>query len=140
MREIILPVIGFAKAWRNHARMLIARHIPPEQIVWRSEDDQALLALGAESSDSIAPAESTVRAPKDFIDLAETALCADVADRFALPYALLWRLQTERGLLSIQSDSHVARLHDYAKRVRRDAHKMKALAFFIRAPMRIKSS
>ena len=130
MIEIILPAIGFAKAWRNHARMLIARHIPPEQIVWRSEDDQALLALGVKSGDSVAQAESTVRAPKDFIDLAETALCADVADRFALPYALLWRLQTERGLLSIQSDPHVARLHDYTKRVRRDAHKMKAFVRF----------
>jgi uracil-DNA glycosylase len=129
MIEITLPTIGFAKAWRAHARSLVARRVPPEQVVWRSEKDQALLAFGS-APDNAAPVENAVRAPKAFIDLAETALCADVADRFALPYALLWRLQSERGLLAIQSDPQVARLCDHAKRVRRDAHKMKAFVRF----------
>lgn len=129
MIEIILPAIGFAKAWRTHARSLVARRVPPEAVVWRSEEDQALLAFGR-APDNAAPVESAVRVPKAFIELAETALCADVADRFALPYALLWRLQRERGLLAIQSDPQVARLCDYGKRVRRDAHKMKAFVRF----------
>ena len=130
MIEVILPAIGFAKAWRTQARALMLRQVPPERIVWRSASEDALLPFSVEPVEAVSPTTANMRVPKAFIDLAETALCADAADRFALPYALLWRLQAEPRLLSIQSDPHVARLCNHAKHVRRDAHKMKAFVRF----------
>ena len=130
MFEIVLPITGFAAAWRAQARALMLRRVPPDAIVWHLAGDERQLPLNRDLAGVVTPAAGGLRVPKAFISLAETALCVDAPDRFALPYALLWRLQYEPDLLAIDSDRQVARLHAHAKHVRRDAHKMKAFVRF----------
>jgi probable DNA metabolism protein len=74
------------------------------------------------------------RVPRRFLDLASRALLHRDPERFALGYALLWRLHREPALLSVATDPLVARLEALARAVRRDAHKMHAFLRFREAP------
>jgi DNA polymerase len=70
-----------------------------------------------------------------FTEQARAASCHSAADRWALLYAIAWRLQNgEPHLMSLAGDADVARLHRYAKAVRRDVHKMKAFVRFRAVP------
>jgi DNA polymerase len=99
-------------------------------VTWRLASDPAPLfasPLPPEAADS-------PRVPRRFLDLASRALLHRDAQRFALCYALLWRVQREPGLLSVATDPLVARIEALAKAVRRDAHKMHAFLRFRATP------
>jgi DNA polymerase len=64
------------------------------------------------------------------MELARTAICHADPERFALLYALLFRVLTERGALDVVVDPLVARVEALAKAVRRDIHKMHAFVRF----------
>jgi DNA polymerase len=68
--------------------------------------------------------------PKPFLDLARAAICHSDPQRFALLYALLWKLKANRRALNDRADPLVDRLEKLAKEVRRDAHKMHAFVRF----------
>jgi len=127
---IVLPQLGFAAAWRNTARSLLARQVSPDRAEWQSAGAAPGLPFFGPSAADDDAAAAAIRMPRLLIGLIEDALCADVPDRFALPYRLVWRAQTERGLVSDESDTDMARLRVLSKLVRRDSHKMKAFVRF----------
>ncbi|NKC32355.1 UdgX family uracil-DNA binding protein [Roseomonas sp. BU-1] len=123
-----LPGPADFPAWRQAARRLVAAGIPPERTEWVVEGE--LPGLLAEAPPPEAPAKP-FSVPRAFLDQAEIAIRHSDPARFALLYALLWRLvQGERHLMQAATDPAVIRLAALAKAVRRDAHKMHAFLRF----------
>ncbi len=111
--------------WRDAARALIVAGVKPERVVWSVGQgdlfaDDAALPLH----------EGQLAVPRAFIDLARSVVCHSDPERFALLYALLWRLQETRGLIQDHADPLVRRCEELAKAVRRDVHKMRAFLRF----------
>ena len=132
VETVVLPQLGFGLAWREAARGLLARGVPPERVHWTSDDAALALPLfdtvSAPAGLDCAAAE--IRLPRALLTLIEAVLCADVPERFNLPYRAVWRAQREPQLLGDESDPDLARLRVLAKLVKRDAHKMKAFVRF----------
>jgi uracil-DNA glycosylase len=116
--------------WRGAARRLATNLILPADVVWRTGPATDLFADTAELPD--APAGQTLNVPRDFIDLAELAICHSDPARFDLLYRILFRLRRQTLLLKIASDPDVVKLSGLAKAVRRDIHKMRAFVRFVR--------
>jgi uracil-DNA glycosylase len=125
MRSVNLPEPDDFEGWRDAARVLVLAGVPPQEIVWQSGTGDL---FGA--ADPLPVADGALSVPRLFIDLARNAVCHTDPERFALLYQLLWRLQSERGLIADQADRLVRRLEDLAKAVRRDIHKMRAFVRF----------
>jgi uracil-DNA glycosylase len=112
--------------WRDAARDLAEAGVPPQAVVWRvvgSEDD--LFAAEAPQ-----PTGASFPVPRPFIDLARSVACHSDAERFALLYAMLWKLRSNRHAMEDRADPLVDRLENLAKEVRRDVHKMHAFVRF----------
>jgi DNA polymerase len=112
--------------WRDAARDLAEAGVPPEAVVWRvdgSEDD--LFATDAPQATG-----ASFPVPRTFIDLAKSVICHLDPERFALLYAMLWRLRSDRHAIEDRADALVDRLEGLAKEVRRDVHKMHAFVRF----------
>ena len=112
--------------WRNAARDLAEAGIPVSAIVWRVEGDDADLF----SSKLVRIPAPCFPVPRAFIDLARDIVCHSDPQRFALLYAMLLRLKSERRAMEDEADPLVRRLHGLAKAVRRDIHKMHAFVRF----------
>jgi len=138
--------------FRREARGLLARQVPPDDVVWHTRDS-AELDLFASLSDEPVPSASleiddgdataTVRAsstphlgsasavvPPAFVRLCETVVLHEDPARFGLLYRLLWRLVHEPGLRDDPIDADRVRAQHMAQAVRRDMHKMKAFVRF----------
>ncbi len=101
--------------------------VKPESVSWSA--DQTDL-FGAGEPPPPPPASGTIAVPRAFLDLARSTVCHRDPERFALLYALLWRLQAARGLMEDHADPLVRRCAVLAKEVRRDIHKMRAFLRF----------
>jgi DNA polymerase len=113
--------------WREAARGLRTRGVPPDTAIWTVGGEGDL--FGEElAPPTAAPGVFTV--PREFVELAEQVVLHRAPDRFALLYRLLWRLGSEPNLLRISSDPDVAQAEDMAKNVSKAAHKMKAFVRF----------
>ena len=114
--------------WRGLARQFAAQDIPPQRIVWQVGDAPVdLFAAPASASGPVSPGFSV---PKPFIELAQSVICHRDPERFALLYALLFRLKCQPRALEDSTDPLVHRLEGMAKAVRRDIHKMRAFVRF----------
>jgi DNA polymerase len=72
-----------------------------------------------------------LRVPAAFLEKARLVACHRSEQRWALLYALLWRMTNgERHLLELHGDPQVLQLDAWARAVRRDIHKMKAFVRF----------
>ncbi|PZQ65297.1 MAG: uracil-DNA glycosylase [Phenylobacterium zucineum] len=114
--------------WREAARALRARRIPPEAVLWTVDGAGGLFQ--PEPAASSPPGGPSFTVPKAFVDLAGQVVLHRSDERFALLYRLLWRLQDEPNLMHIASDPDVARANGLAKEVSRASHKMKAFVRF----------
>jgi DNA polymerase len=76
-----------------------------------------------------APAPSFA-VPRAFVELARSVVCHSDPERFALLYAMLWKLRSNRGSMEDRADPLLDGLEKLAKEVRRDAHKMHAFVRF----------
>jgi DNA polymerase len=112
--------------WRESARDMAEAGIPPEAVVWRVEGGTADL-FGVESDQARG---ASFAVPRTFINLAKSVICHSDPERFALLYAMLWRLRTNRGAMEDRADPLLDRLERLAKEVRRDVHKMHAFVRF----------
>ncbi|MFM5917123.1 MAG: UdgX family uracil-DNA binding protein [Novosphingobium sp.] len=126
----VMPCLGFATAWREAARTLLQGGVRPEDAEWQAEDDDQALSLFDRASVPASPAIGEVRIPRALLGLIEIALCADVPDRFSLPYRAVWRARMDPYFVGDESDPDMARLRILAKLVKRDGHKMKAFVRF----------
>ncbi len=137
METIHLPRIGTAQAWRDAARGLMLREVPPEDALWRFADESQtdLFACPVRAANRAAPARAPAgrtppSVPKGFLDLANTVVWHADPERFARLYDFLCRLQDNPRLMSDRGDADLARLRTMEKNVRRCAHKMKAFVRF----------
>jgi uracil-DNA glycosylase len=112
--------------WRESARDLAEAGVPPEAVVWRVEGGSADL-FGAQTD---RPRGASFAVPRAFISLAKSVICHSDPERFALLYATLWKLRTNRGAMEDRADPLLDRLERLAKEVRRDVHKMHAFVRF----------
>jgi probable DNA metabolism protein len=112
--------------WRHAARDLAEAGVPANAVVWRVEGGETDLF----GSDAERTAAASFPVPRAFVDLAQSVVCHSDPERFALLYSMLLRLKPNRHALDDQADPLVRRLHDLAKAVRRDIHKMHAFVRF----------
>lgn len=104
--------------------------VPPEQVTWREPGGAASLFAGSAQLPVPPPAAAAPHVSRRFLELAQKALLHSDSNRFHLLYRLLWRTQGNRRLLDDAADPDVRRLHDLARSVRRDMHKMRAFVRF----------
>ncbi|MEO7688233.1 MAG: UdgX family uracil-DNA binding protein [Sphingomonas sp.] len=127
MHAVVLSGPDDFEGWRNAARDLAARGVPPEAVLWQvgsSPDD-----LFAPAAEPISPA-ARFAVPRAFLDLAGKAILHRDPERFALLYALLVRLRGAPCLMEDAADPLIRRLGKLAREVRRDIHKMRAFLRF----------
>ncbi len=137
MIEVTLKGEADFAGWRTQARRLLTMGQPPEAVLWRAEaappDLLAAAEPAAEASGVQTPAAGPpLHVPRRFVETARTVICHRDRERFALLYAVLWRIARdgERHLLDAAADPQVRRLEAMSQAVRRDIHKMKAFVRF----------
>ncbi len=124
--------------WREQARQFVQCGVEPHRISWSEPDSVGDLFGQAADVDLSEQAQQTgtikfdkiVRANKRFVALAKNAILHSDAERFALLYRLLWRLQSNSRLMEDKTDDDVRKLEELDKNVRRDSHKMHAFVRF----------
>ncbi len=128
MRSIVLDTETDFPGWRRAARALALEGVAPEDALWSVSEPTDLFAAPAPDA---SPPAGTFSVPRALVDLAETAIQARDAERFALLYRLVWRAHHgEKHLLEDAADPQVQRVQRLAQAVRRDTHKMRAFVRF----------
>ncbi len=126
MRRVALAGGADLDGFRKAARGLLAEDVSPEGVHWVDGAAGADLFGGGETC--IAP---PLKLPRAVADLVRLVVCHSDPERFALLYALLWRVtHGERALLEMASDPLVHRLARMGSAIRRDRHKMHAYVRF----------
>lgn len=120
--------------WRGKARQLLAAGISPEQVEWRMLGDAGGLLDDLEAQSLPAIDRPIGSVPRQFLDLAQEAICHSDPARFSGLYALLWALQQDNRLLQDATLNVNSLLTNWASAVRRDSHKMKAFVRFKSIP------
>ncbi len=116
------------ETWRECARRMLARNVPPTEIVW-TEGESLLPAADDEQLETPSVATSTV--PRSFIDSARKVACHRDSSKWELMYRLLWRItHGEPRVMEVLVDDDVHRFFVMEKAIRRDSHKMKAFVRF----------
>ena len=131
MAEHTIPLRDGADldGFRAAARRLAAAGLAPEAVAWSTTAEPGLFGACPEAG-----AAPPLRLPRAVGDLVRLVVCHREPERYALLYALIWRiLRGERHLLEVTSDPLVNRLDLIAKAVRRDLHRMHAFLRFRRA-------
>jgi len=127
MRTIVIQPLF--ESWRDAARDLLSRRVPPAETLWSDDVREASLfvAEGAEP-----PAGPALKVPSAFVDIARTAAAHTDPRRWGLLYRTLWRLTHggERHLLRLSTDPDVRLVQQWCKAVGRDIHKMHAFVRF----------
>jgi probable DNA metabolism protein len=129
MLSVRLASLNDFADWRGKARQLLVAGMKPEQVIWRVPgEDNGLFEAGDELLPSASHPVGAV--PPAFMELAQTVVNNADPARFGLLYQMLWRLQSDRGLINDASDRTLIRLREMASAVRRDSHKLKAFVRF----------
>ena len=130
-----MPVVTLDKpddfpGWRDHARRLAQAGVSPAEVKWRVKGEAADLIEDDQTPLPEAEQPRELRVSRRFMDLAELVACHRDANRFALLYRVLTRLQDQPKLMEIDTDDDVYRIDRMARSVRRDIHKMTAFVRF----------
>ena len=118
--------------WREQARRMIQADVPPDRVAWSEPGgvSGSLFTHGARRLPTPPADAPQPRASRAFLQLAQSAILHRDAERFALLYRLLWRLQANPRLMEDAADPDVRRIEELARTVRRDIHKMRAFVRF----------
>jgi DNA polymerase len=126
------------ESWRETARRMLIRNVPPDQLVWSDTTEPS--GLLPEMFDAVSTSGAAAvpvdagrlpRVPPAFLACARTVGMHRDSARWSLLYRLLWRLtHGEPNLLKITVDPDVDRLAKMQKHVSRDIHKMHAFVRF----------
>ena len=114
--------------WRDAARGLAEAGVSPEAVSWQIKCGGDLFGSSADAA--LPPAGSSFAVPRAFVELAESTICHRDPERFALLYAMLLKLRSNREAMGDRADPLLHRIERMAKEVRRDAHKMHAFVRF----------
>ncbi len=127
MRTIVIE--PHFESWRDAARDLLCRAVPPEDVLWSDDARETSLF----SADEFVPPSGPVpKVSAAFLDMAQTAAAHVDPRRWGLLYRILWRLTHggERHLLMLSTDPDVRLVQQWCKAVGRDIHKMHAFVRF----------
>lgn len=127
MLTVDLPRIGTWDAWRDAARRLAGAGVPPEEVLWRWDDQGSDLFA---DTLPLPASDAPVTVPKPFLGVAQNVVWHSDAERFARLYAFLLRISKEPRLMTDRGDPALARLRQMEKNVTRCKHKMKAFVRF----------
>jgi probable DNA metabolism protein len=118
--------------WRSAARDALREGWTPQQMRFHDQDEARTLelALAFEKASPAGAAIQSPHVPKAFVELARRVALHRAPQRWDLLYRVLYRLQSERNLLRIETDTDTAELHRLAHQVGRDLHKMHAFVRF----------
>lgn len=126
-------------AWREAARVLLGNGVPPEMVVWKTDDRRQESLLETLRDDEVPDRSrqrlsvANPRVPRRFVDVAQRVAHHRDSARWPLMYRVLWRItHGEPRLMELSIDDDITQLHEMDKAVRRDAHKMKAFVRFRR--------
>ncbi len=128
----VLRIDGTFEGWRQVARDLLARGIPPRDAAFTEQEQMGLLedeGAGKDPRGASAPA----RVPPAFLSLARKVACHREPSRWDLLYRVLWRIALEGGrAIEDPSDQDVLILERMAMAVRGDVERLRALVRFRR--------
>ncbi len=115
--------------WRECARELLARRVPPDDVLW---SDTVLEPVLFPSTDDASPRGAVPTVPPAFLDLARRVAAHRDPQRWGALYRVLWRLTHggERHLLAVATDRDLRQLQQWSKTIGRDIHKMHAFVRF----------
>ena len=118
--------------FRSEARALLARQVPPDEVVWHTRASAAgdLFASLDAQRPVVGHGSASAVVPLAFVRLCETVVLHADPARFGMLYRLLWRLVHEPGLRNDPLDAERVRVQHMAQAVRREMHKMKAFVRF----------
>jgi uracil-DNA glycosylase len=128
---VAIPDSSFEQ-WRDRARELLSRGVPPHEVQWADpRDQQQPLTLTPTSVITERPAAITGRVPSAFVAGGKLVACHRDASRWTLLYQLLWRItHGEQKLLDDPLDEAASAFERMVTQVRRDEHKMHAFVRF----------
>lgn len=129
MRSVVIE--PHFESWREAARRLLAERVPPDEILW-SDDSQDASLFAPEASVPDTPKAAAPRVPPAFLDIARSVSAHRDPRRWSLLYQVLWRLTHggERHLLAMPTDPDLRQIQGWSKTVGRDIHKMHAFVRF----------
>ncbi len=136
MRRVVLQGPADVAGFRRQARALVAAEVPPDQVVWATDEQADDLFSGTQTEDITTPATPATAAaprftvPAGFVRLCDAALLHTDPQRFALMYRLLWRLKQSPSVWMDTLDPERRRADHMARDVRRAIHKMHAFVRF----------
>ncbi len=130
-----MPVVTLDKpddfaGWRDQARRLAQAQVPPDEVKWQVKGEAVDLLESEDAPLPMPEQPRELRVSRRFMELAELVVCHRDADRFALLYRILVRLQEQPKLMEAETDDDIYRLDRMARAVRRDIHKMTAFVRF----------
>ena len=135
LRTVALAPGADFEGFRAAARTLAPAAVPPEAVAFVAQAAPGLFASEASDATTASPLAPPLALPRPAVDLARLVVCHRDPERYALLYALFWRLlHGERRLLEVASDPLVHRLNLMRKAIARDLHKMHAFLRFRRVP------
>jgi len=117
------------EAWRYAARDCLRLGYKPSEVELIDATSPATLALESNDAPTGVP-QARPRIPRSFLVMAALASAHREPERWNLLYRILYRLQTERTLLTHDADPDIARAQHLAAQVRRDLRRMRATLHF----------
>ena len=111
MRDVVIEPTF--ESWQKAARALLRDGAAPADIAWREVSVASAAnptSGGGGSVEPTPPAESTIRVPRSFVELARGVAIHRDPSRWALLYDVLWRLTREGRDLMEGADPSVERL------------------------------
>ncbi len=117
MHTITLEGRGNLGEWRDAARALLQRGVRPRDVDWRTVDEAESLFPDVVDDNNLPTKSegSPLSVPADFVKLAGAVVCHSDPGRFGLLYRLLFRLASDRNILSMAADADVVAARLMAK-------------------------
>lgn len=117
--------------WRDVTRELLKRKVPPSLMAFIEKPESLPLFTSCESFLALPILIQHISVPSQFLTLAKHVACHRNIKKWALLYAVIYRLTfEEKMLLNNVTDSQVSELLAMRKAISRDKHKMKAFVRF----------
>lgn len=128
MLQIRMSAEDDVDEWKRHARSLLAQGIAPHRLSWCGPKDTG--DLFAQEFEGKEEAPMAISVPKSFDAMASAVALHNAPERWGLLYQALTIVQRDRTFIHNKADPLMLRLHDMAKQVGRDKHKMRAFVRF----------
>ncbi|SDS57213.1 TIGR03915 family putative DNA repair protein [Halopseudomonas sabulinigri] len=114
--------------WREQARQLLLRAVPPHAVIWEDQEHGQLFGNEAPLAEPVVRAAP--RVPPSLLKDLELAAQYRVAGRWGLLYRVLWRVAHGERAAMLAGDPDGSQLQKRIKAVSREAHHLHAFVRF----------